>query len=180
MKILSFFLFATSVLFFAFISPKQDKAKAGITKEVFGTMPDGREVNLFRLTNAAGMEVRITNYGGYIVTWTAPDRNGKQEYITLGVPSFNDYLKGTPAFGPIIGRYGNRIAKGKLVLDGKEYTLPTNGSGNHMHGGKIGFDKKLWDATPVNGTEPALKLHYTSPDGEEGYPGTLSLDVTYT
>jgi aldose 1-epimerase len=96
------------------------------------------------------------------------------------VPSFADYLKGTPAFGPIIGRYGNRIAGGKLSLDGKEYALPTNGSGNHMHGGKVGFDKKLWDAVPVNGTEPALRLTYTSPDGEEGYPGTLAVTVTYT
>jgi aldose 1-epimerase len=114
------------------------------------------------------------------VSWTAPDKNGKQENITLGVPTFADYLKGTPAFGPIIGRYGNRISKGRVVLDGKEYKLTTNGSGNHMHGGKVGFDKKLWVATPINKKEPSLKLHYTSPDGEEGYPGTLAVDVVYT
>ncbi|QNF33732.1 galactose mutarotase [Adhaeribacter swui] len=168
------------VLFISFTNPLPEKQKAGITQTVFGKMPDGREAHLFTLTNAAGMAVKITNYGGYIVTWTAPDKKGKQENITLGVPTFADYVKGTPAFGPIIGRYGNRIAKGKITLDGKEYTLTTNGSGNHMHGGKIGFDKKLWAATPVNGIEPALKLHYTSPDGEEGYPGTLNVDVTYT
>jgi aldose 1-epimerase len=180
MKYIVLFLFLSSILLFRFTYPQSGKRKAGITKEVFGAFPDGREAQLFTLRNAAGMEVKISNYGGYIVSWTAPDKSGKQENITLGVPTFADYLKGTPAFGPVIGRYGNRIAKGKLVLDGKEYTLPTNGSGNHMHGGKVGFDKKLWKAAPINGNEPALKLHYTSPDGEEGYPGTLAVEVVYT
>ena len=180
MKYIVLFLFLSCILLFRFTYPQSGKGKAGITKEVFGSFPDGREAQLFTLRNAAGMEVKISNYGGYIVSWTAPDKSGKQENITLGVPTFADYLKGTPAFGPVIGRYGNRIAKGKLVLDGKEYTLPTNGSGNHMHGGKVGFDKKLWKAALINGNEPALKLHYTSPDGEEGYPGTLAVEVVYT
>ncbi len=153
---------------------------AVITQEVFGTMPDGREVHLFTLRNAAGMEVKVTNYGGYLVSWTAPDRRGNFENITLGLPAFTDYLKGTPALGPIIGRYANRIARGTFSLDGKPYQLTTNGSGNHIHGGKAGFDKKLWAATPVRGKEPALKLAYTPPDGEEGYPGTLAVEVTYT
>lgn len=161
-------------------SVKPITPKPGIRKEVFGAMPDGREAYLFTLRNAAGMEVQITNYGGYLVSCTAPGRQGKWENVTLGVPTFADYLKGTPAFGPIIGRYGNRIAGGKLSLDGREYALPTNGSGNHMHGGKVGFDKKLWNAAPVDGPEPALRLTYTSPDGEEGYPGTLAVTVTYT
>lgn len=154
--------------------------KAGIEQTVFGHFPDGRQAHLFTLRNAAGMEVKITNYGGYIVSWTAPDKNGKQENITLGVPTFADYLKGTPNFGPIVGRFGNRIAKGKFTLDGKEYTLAVNNGVNHLHGGKVGFDKKLWAASPVNGAEPSLKLQYTSPDGEEGYPGTLSVEVRYT
>ncbi|QHT67650.1 galactose mutarotase [Rhodocytophaga rosea] len=158
----------------------QIQAKAGITKSVFGTFPDGRVAHLFTLRNQAGMEVNISNYGGYIVSWTAPDRKGKQENITLGVPTFADYLKGTPAFGPIIGRFGNRIANGKFSLDGKEYSLHVGRSGHHLHGGKEGFDKKLWSATPVNSNEPALELQYTSPDGEEGYPGTLSVKVVYT
>jgi aldose 1-epimerase len=174
MKSLSLFLFISSLLVLF------TKPKAGIEQSVFGTFPDGRQASLFTLRNAAGMEVKITNYGGYIVSWTAPDKQGKQENITLGVPTFADYLKGTPSFGPIIGRYGNRIAKGKFTLDGKEYTLATNPSGHHLHGGKIGFDKKLWLATPVKGQEPALKLQYTSPDGEEGYPGALSVEVVYT
>jgi aldose 1-epimerase len=174
MKSLSLFLFISSLLVLF------TKPKAGIEQSVFGTFPDGRQAHLFTLRNAAGMAVEITNYGGYIVSWTAPDKQGKQENITLGVPTFADYLKGTPSFGPIIGRYGNRIAKGKFTLDGKEYTLATNRSGHHLHGGNIGFDKKLWLATPVAGKEPALKLQYTSPDGEEGYPGTLSVEVVYT
>ena len=154
--------------------------EAGMEQAVFGTLPDGRQAHLYTLRNAAGMEVKITNYGGYIVSWTAPDKQGQQENITLGVPTFADYLKGTPAFGPIIGRYGNRIANGKFSLDGKAYTLAVNNSGHHLHGGRIGFDKKLWAATPVNSREPALVLQYTSADGEEGYPGTLAVEVRYT
>lgn len=157
--------------------------KPGIEKTVFGTMPDGRDVYLFTLRNARGMEAKITNYGGYIVALTAPDKQGKQgkqENITLGLATFADYRKGAPSLGPIIGRFGNRIAKGKFTLDGKDYSLATNSGGNHIHGGKVGFSQKLWDATPVDRAEPALKLHYTSPDGEEGYPGTLSVEVTYT
>lgn len=154
--------------------------KAGIEKTVFGTFPDGREAHLFTLRNGTGMEVQITNYGGYIVSFTAPDKAGKQANIVLGVPTFADYLKGTPSFGPIVGRFGNRIAKGKFTLDGKEYTLAVNNGVNHLHGGRVGFDKKLWTATPVDGNEPAVQLTYTSPDGEEGYPGNLTVQVMYT
>ncbi len=158
----------------------QEPGKQPIEKTLFGSLPDGQLAHLFTLRNQTGMEISITNYGGYIVSWTAPDRNGKQEYITLGVPTFADYLKGTPAFGPIIGRYANRIAKGKFILDGKLYSLYVNRSGHHLHGGKQGFDKKLWAATPIDSKEPALELHYTSADGEEGYPGNLSVKVVYT
>jgi len=154
--------------------------QVGIEKSTFGKLPDGREVDLFTMRNKAGMEVKITNYGGYIVSLMAPDRAGKQEAMTLAVPTFADYIKGTPSFGPIIGRFGNRIAKGKFSLNGQEYTLAVNSNGNHIHGGKVGFDKKLWSATPIDRAEPVLKLRYTSPDGEEGYPGTLAVEVTYT
>ncbi|QJW90346.1 galactose mutarotase [Spirosoma taeanense] len=180
MNLISLFLFAAGSLLAPSTQKPVPNQKAGIEKEVFGQMPDGRDAHLFTLRNAAGMEVKLTNYGGYIVSCSVPDKAGKQENVTLGVPTFADYLKGTPSFGPIIGRFGNRIAGGKFLLDGKEYTLAANSNGNHIHGGRVGFDKKLWDATPVNGPEPALKLHYTSPDGEEGYPGTLSVDVVYT
>jgi aldose 1-epimerase len=153
---------------------------AGIEKAPFGTLPDGRTADLYSLRNEKGMTVKITNFGGIVVSWTAPDKNGMYEDITLGCDSLSGYLKGTPYFGAIIGRYGNRIAKGRFSLDGTEYTLATNNIGNHLHGGIRGFDKVLWTATPVNGSEPALKLSYTSPDGEEGYPGQLQIEVTYT
>ena len=154
--------------------------KAGIEKSTFGQLPDGREVHLFTMRNQAGMEVQITNYGGYIVSLMAPDRAGKHEPMTLGVPTFADYLKGTPSFGPIVGRFANRIANAKFSLNGQEYPLAANNGGNHIHGGRVGFDKKLWAATSVSGAEPALKLRYTSPDDEEGYPGTLLVEVSYT
>ncbi|MBE7174652.1 MAG: galactose mutarotase [Williamsia sp.] len=154
--------------------------KAGISKTLFGMFPDGREADLFTLHNSAGMSAKITNYGGYIVSLTAPDKNGKLEDVTLGMTSFGDYLKGTPSLGPIIGRYGNRIANARFTLDGKEYTLAPNNNGNHIHGGPTGFDKRLWKATPIDGKEPALILTYLSKDGEEGYPGNLAVEVRYT
>lgn len=161
--------------------PQSNQApKAGIEKTVFGQLPDGREADLFTMTNAAGMVVKITNYGGYIVSITTPDKAGKQEDVTLGVPTFADYAKGTPSLGPIIGRYGNRIANGKFTLDGQEYTLAQNNNGNHIHGGPTGFDKRIWTAKAVDGKEPAVQLSYLSKDGEEGYPGNLSVTVTYT
>lgn len=154
--------------------------KAGIEKTLFGTFPDGREADLFTLRNAAGMVVKITNYGGYIVSIATPDKSGKLDDVTLGVPTFADYIKGTPSLGPIIGRYGNRIANGKFTLDGQEYTLAQNNNGNHIHGGPTGFDKRLWKATPQDGAEPAVRLEYMAKDGEEGYPGNLAVTVTYT
>lgn len=156
------------------------KKMAGIEKTPFGQFPDGREADLFTLRNAAGMTVKITNYGGYIVSMTAPDKSGNYEDIILGMPTFADYLKGTPSLGPIIGRFGNRIGGAKFTLDGKEYVLAANNRGNQIHGGRVGFDKKLWNATPVDGNEPTLKLTYTSADGEEGYPGNLAVEVDYT
>lgn len=171
-------LFLSTLLFLSmFVFPPP---KAGIERTEFGTLPDGRKVDLFTLRNRAGMEAKITNYGGYIVALTASDRTGRFEPVTLAVPTFADYLKGTPAFGPIIGRFANRIGGARFTLDGQTYTLAANNGSNHIHGGRVGFDKKLWTATPVDGPEPALKLRYVSPDGEEGYPGTLTVEVTYT
>lgn len=154
--------------------------RAGMEKSLFGTLPDGQTADLYTLRNEKGMTVKITNFGGTIVSWTAPDKNGNYEDITLGCDSLSGYLKGTPYFGAVIGRYGNRIAKGKFSLDSTEYTLATNNIGNHLHGGLRGFDKVLWTATPAAGGEPSLKLVYVSPDGEEGYPGNLQVEVVYT
>lgn len=151
-----------------------------IEKIAFGTLPDGKTADLFTLKNANGMEVKISNYGGTIVSWTAPDKNGKYTNITLGCDSLSGYLKGVPYFGALVGRYGNRIANGKFTLDGKEYHLPQNNGVNALHGGIKGFDKVLWTATPVDGEEPQLKLAYISADGEEGYPGNLTTEVIYT
>ena len=151
-----------------------------IKKTVFGTLPDGRVADQYTLKNANGMEVKISNYGGVITHWTAPDKDGKFEDIVLGFDSLAGYLTPPPYFGAIIGRYGNRIAKGKFTLDGKNYQLAKNNGENHLHGGLIGYDKVLWNAKPMEGEESALKLTYLSKDGEEGYPGNLNITVVYT
>jgi aldose 1-epimerase len=181
MKILNILMYCIVILLLTGgCNPAAPVAKAGITRTAFGTLPDGRAVDLYTLRNVKGMEIKMMTLGGGIISWTAPDKNGKYEDITLGCDSLSGYLKGTPYFGALIGRYGNRIAKGKFVLDGTTYSLATNNIGNHLHGGIKGFDKVLWDAVPVDGEEPSLKLKYTSKDGEEGYPGNLSVEVEYT
>ncbi|AFK05016.1 Aldose 1-epimerase [Emticicia oligotrophica DSM 17448] len=151
-----------------------------IEKVDFGNLPSGEKAELYTLKNANGMVVKITNYGGIITNWLAPDKNGKYVDIALGSDSLKDYLDASPYFGALVGRYGNRIAKGKFTLDGKTYTLAQNNGVNALHGGKKGFDKVLWNATPIDGEEPQLKLTYTSADGEEGYPGKLDVEVIYT
>ncbi len=162
----------------------QNKAqsKAGLKKESFGQMPDGRPVDLYTLTNRNGVEARITNYGGIIVSLKTPDRKGQLGDVVLGYDSFDDYLKRNRMFGALVGRYANRIAKGKFTLNGSEYQLALNSGGvNHIHGGPQGFDKKLWQAKPVTRADGvALELSYMSKDGEEGYPGNLSVFVIYT
>lgn len=175
-------LFALFLGLFTFSACQQPAApkKTNIEKTAFSTLPDGRAVDLYTLRNAQGMTVKITTYGGAITSWTAPDKAGKYEDITLGCDSLAGYLRGTPFFGALIGRYGNRIAKGKFTLDGTAYVLATNNIGNALHGGIQGFDKVLWTAAPTDGEEPALKLTYLSKDGEEGYPGNLSVTVVYT
>ena len=151
-----------------------------IEKSPFGSLPDGKPVDLYTLKNAQGMTIRIMTFGGTIVSWTAPDKNGKYEDITLGCDSLSGYLKGVPYFGALVGRYGNRIAKGKFKIGTTSHTLAVNNIGNHLHGGIKGFDKVIWAATPVNGEEPSLQLTYLSPDGDEGYPGNLLVEVVYT
>ncbi|MGV3559312.1 aldose epimerase family protein [Larkinella arboricola] len=139
---------------------------------------DGKQNDLYVLTNAKGMKVAITNYGGRMVSILVPDKDGNMVDVTLGHSSIDDYLAKESFFGTLVGRYGNRIAKGQFTLDGKTYKLPINNGPNSLHGGKKGFNARMWDATPVGNN--ALKLHYVSQDGEEGYPGTLTVDVTYT
>lgn len=146
----------------------------------FGTTPDGVPVNVYTLTNAHGMEVRVTNYGGTVVSIKTPDRHGQLGDVVLGFDTFDGYLHNTPYFGATVGRYGNRIAKGRFALDGVTYKLAQNDGDNHLHGGLRGFDKVVWTAKTVDTVDgPALELGYLSKDGEEGYPGNLAVTVRF-
>ena len=157
---------------------KTGGGKGAIQKSEFGTTKEGEAVQLYTLTNSKGAVAKITNYGGIVTELHVPDKNGKMGDVVLGFKNLDGYLAGHPYFGAVIGRYGNRIANGKFNLDGKEYTLATNNSPNHLHGGVKGFDKVVWTAEPMGGNK--LKLNYVSKDGEEGYPGTLIATVVYT
>jgi aldose 1-epimerase len=153
----------------------------GVTEKTFGTLPDGRTVRLFVLANSAGTQVSVINYGGIIVALNVTDRSGKTGDIALGFDRMEDYLESSPYFGSIVGRYGNRIAEGRFSLDGSTYSLARNDGSNHLHGGLIGFDKVLWRAEAFSQSDSrGVALAYRSPDGEEGYPGTLDATVTYT
>ncbi|HEX3146544.1 MAG TPA: aldose epimerase family protein [Gemmataceae bacterium] len=154
--------------------------KAGITQKLYGKMPDGTAVQEFTLTNKNGITMKVITLGGIVTEIHTPDKDGKFADICLGCSNLEEYLDGHPFFGAIAGRVANRIAKGKFTLDGKEYTLATNNGPNHLHGGKEGFDKKVWKANSnFRGGVCMLTLEYTSKDGEEGYPGTLKSTVTY-
>jgi len=171
-------MFAALVLLFAISVQSQPKARAGdIKKESFGR-PD---VDLFTLTNANGVEVKIITYGGTVTSIKVPDRQGTFADVVLGSDNLETYMKQTSYIGALIGRYANRIAKGRFTLNGKEYVLAVNNGENHLHGGIKGFDKVIWTAKPL-GTKggPSLQLTYASRDGEEGYPGNLAVTVIYT
>src|SRR6516225_3886775 len=156
-------------------------AHDNLGRQLFGHTPDGTPVYLFTLRNAQGAEARICNYGGLVLSLKVPDRDGKMGDVVLGYDNLADYIKETPYFGALIGRYGNRIAKGQFTLDGRQYTLATNNYPNSLHGGVKGFDKVIWQPSLLTSPEgPALKLMHLSHDGEEGYPGNLSVTVIYT
>ena len=150
--------------------------KVPLQRTAFGKLSDGTAVELFTLKNANGLVAKITNYGATITELHVPDRHGNLGDVVLGFDNLAQYLQGHPCFGCTVGRVANRIARGRFVLDGKTYTLAINDGPNHLHGGLKGFDKVLWQATPLQGA--ALKFAYTSPDGEEGYPGTLAVEIT--
>ena len=135
----------------------------------------------YTLRNSRGVEARICNYGGIVVSLKVPDKNGKFGDVVLGYDNLDSYIKNNPFFGALIGRYGNRIAKGKFTLNGKEYTLAVNNGANSLHGGLKGFDKVVWEGKSIaSSSGPALELTYVSKDGEEGYPGNLSVTAVYT
>jgi len=142
---------------------------------------DGKPVSLYLLKNAAGMEVTITNYGGTVTSIKVPDRNKALGNVALGFDNVAPYVATTSYFGALIGRYGNRIGKGEFQLDGKVYNIHPNEGSNVLHGGPVGFNKRIWDAKDVSTDKaPALELHYVSPDGEMGFPGKLDVTVRYT
>lgn len=153
---------------------------AGIASEPFGEF-EGQAVERYTLTNANGMQVAILTYGATIQSIMVPDRDGAMANVALGFDNMEDYATRSPYFGSIVGRYANRIAEGQFTLDGETYQLAINNDPNTLHGGEQGFDKRIWTAEEVDSADgPALRLSYTSPDGEEGYPGTLDVSVTYT
>lgn len=152
-----------------------------IQQTPFGSLPDGTAISLFTLTNATGMEARITNFGGILVALLTPDREGILGDIVLGYDTLEQYVRDPFYFGGIIGRYANRIANATFTLEGVPYVLGQNDGGNHLHGGEKGFHKVVWEARPLPSDEaPTLELTYISPDGEEGYPGNLRVSVVYS
>ncbi|HEV3339114.1 MAG TPA: aldose epimerase family protein [Pirellulales bacterium] len=155
------------------------EGKMSVNKSTFGKLPDGRQIDLYTLDNGHGVKAKIMTYGAIVTSVETPDRKGKPGEITLGFDSLDPYLAGHPYFGAIAGRVANRIAKGRFTIDGVEYKLATNNGPNHLHGGNKGFDKVVWNAEPSK-SGAALKLSHVSPDGDEGYPGKLSVTVIYT
>ncbi|MDB4883609.1 MAG: Aldose 1-epimerase, partial [Gemmatimonadetes bacterium] len=159
----------------------QSAATRSVARAPFGQAPDGKPVDIYTMRNAHGVEVRAMTYGGIITSFRAPDRAGRLDDIVLGYDDLAGYVKSSPYFGAIVGRYGNRIARGRFTLDGATYTLAINNAPNTLHGGLKGFDKVVWSAEPFRtDSSVGVVFGYTSPDGEEGYPGTLRSRVTYT
>ena len=152
-----------------------------IVKKPYGVKPDGQAVTQYTMTNSSGASVSVIDFGGIVTSIIVPDRDGSMADVALGCANLEGYLGDHGCMGDTVGRYGNRIAKGRFTLDGVTYQLATNNGENHLHGGDVGFSQKMWAITPVEGNgQDSLKMHYVSPDGEENYPGTLDVTVTYT
>ena len=172
-------LFISFAIFLVSCDQKMEN-KLSITQKPFGESQNGENVDLYQLKNNSGMTVEVITYGGIITALHVPNREGVIEDVVLGYTTLADYEKSSPYFGALVGRYGNRIANGQFDLEGETYTLAQNDGKNHLHGGNVGFDKVVWSAeTKISSEEVALILRYVSPDGEEGYPGTLSVEVAY-
>jgi aldose 1-epimerase len=164
------------------VSKSDSNAIGIVTKAPFGQTADGTPVEIYTLRNGHGMEARIMTYGGIVQSLRVPDKNGNLGDVVLGYDDLGGYMTNSPFFGALIGRYGNRIAKGKFTLDGQEYTLPTNNAPNCLHGGDQGFHARVWkvNRADVGPDGPRLELSYLSKDGEEGFPGNLQVEATYT
>jgi aldose 1-epimerase len=151
-----------------------------VEKASYGKLPDGRSADIFTLTNSSGMRVRLTNYGAITVGVEVPDRDGRLADVTLGYDTLEGWLGNKPHFGATVGRFANRIAKGRFTLDGKTYSLAINNGPNHLHGGIVGFDKVLWEAKSCQlDDSAAVEFSYLSKDGEEGYPGNLRVTASH-
>lgn len=170
--------FFACAFFMGMAQSKSLKTKMLISETPFGKTATNDVVTRYSLKNSQGMEVQIMNYGAIITKILVPDKNNVMEDVVLGFDSVDEYIKDSPYFGAIVGRYGNRIAAGKFSLDGKSYTLAAQNNGQHLHGGLKGFDKKVWKT--VSQQPGSLTLSYLSKDGEEGFPGNLEIQVTYT
>jgi aldose 1-epimerase len=172
------FLVAAVLLALATSAPRE---AATVNRTPFGRLPDGAAVEVFTLSNSGVVEVRAMTYGATIISVRTPDRTGHVDDVVLGFDTLGDYLTKARFFGTIVGRYGNRIGKGRFRLDGSTFKLATNNDANHLHGGIRGFDKVVWKGEPFErGGSVGVAFKYTSADGEEGYPGTLNVTVTYT
>ena len=163
-------------------APRGDSQRAPISKSEFGKLPDGTIIDAYTLHGGHGATVTIITYGALVTQLLVPDKDGKLGDVVLGFDKLESYVGDPhPYFGATIGRYGNRIANGKFTLDGKEYHLYINNAPNSLHGGKVGFDRRVWKAAPSEDAQgQSVRFTYVSPDGEEGYPGTLTVNVTYT
>jgi aldose 1-epimerase len=155
--------------------------RGNIRKQPFGKTASGEQIDLYSLANKKGMEVSITNFGATVVTLRVPDRTGKAADVVLGFDNLEGYENGKSYFGATVGRYANRIGGGQFSIGGKTYTLPKNNGNNTLHGGIVGFNKKVWKAREIGSKEgEAIELSYLSVDGEEGFPGNLSVKVVFT
>lgn len=160
--------------------PPPPAATSTLERAAYGSLPDGQAVEVFTLRNARGVEARISTLGAALIAFRTPDRNGTFADIALGYDTLEGWQTNNSFFGVVVGRYGNRIAGGRFALDGTTYTLARNNGPNHLHGGNRGFDKAVWTARPIERAGgPAVELQYVSADGEEGYPGTLTVTVVY-
>ncbi len=167
-------------IFSVMVACNSSKKQVMVKSEKFGSF-SGKDVYLYTLTNKKGDVIKLTNYGASVVEIDVPDRNGKRENVTFGYDSMEDYLKGDLYFGKVVGRYANRIAKGKFTLDGQEYSLSLNDGVNTLHGGNTGWHSRVWNAQILENTDfPAIRFSYSSPDMEEGYPGNVEVEVVYT
>jgi aldose 1-epimerase len=176
------FCFAFMILFVVPLSCTPIKKENNmVEKTLYGKLPDGREVYQYTLKNKSGATMKVISYGAIVTSLTVPDRNGKFDDVILGYDSLAAYIADRTFFGSIVGRYGNRIGKAKFTLDGKEYKLALNDGPNNLHGGKVGFNKVLWSVKEVQDTTgPSIELTYISADGEEGFPGKVTLSAVYT